>query len=354
MDDADTKTRLSLGTIGVLFGVAGVSIVSPGFKDAILSALNRTFDLSLYLDAPPWAGGLLIFVSLFCLTAAFAGQSRLEQGLKWLAAGKASTVGTFLAIKHVGFAPAPRDLKRDELPSQLARRDLQHLTIDLSDELSAVPPLLEAAVAKQLRMPGNISAVLGVNPQVDLGYCGIVQAPFQFMAGYQLTSWTRVRSFERHRQKDLWTALQEGPGPDLGVATTASMPGQGDDVAILVEITYPIDLGEVSASVPNLGRVVRVGISQTGVDRITHEEQVAEVARQFRDALDGARNVAPRPRIHVFCAAPMSVGFALGRMVSRTLHPPVRVYAYDRQAAKPYPWGIEINGTAGPGQVVRT
>ena len=142
-------------------------------------------------------------------------------------------------------------------------------------------------------------------------------------------------------------------GADLVVSMRDEALGAGADVAIAVEVSYPIAADEITASVSESGRLIRVGVAAPALDCITHEGQVAEIARQFRAALDGTRTLAPGARVHVFCSAPMSVGFALGRMVSRTLHPPVRVYAYDRNAAKPYPWGLEVNGAPGPGQAVR-
>lgn len=347
-EDADTKSRVALGFSGGLITTAGVSILSPGFKDALLSLLNTHFKLGLYLDPPPWVGALLISIGVLLLVVSFVGQSRIERAFTWLIGRHRATIGTFLAVKHVGFSPVVRDIRQDELPSDLRRRDLRHQNVDLTPELAGTPPALEAALAKQLRMRDKIDSVLEINPDVDLGYCGIVQAPFQVLAGYQLASWTRLRSFEWNRYENRWAALQEGAGIDLGVSSTTSLVGVGDDMAIAIDVSYAIDAAEITASVPGLSRIVRVGVAVPALDCIKHEGQVAELAREFRRVLDAARGVPPGACIHVFCSAPMSVGFALGRMVSRTLHPPVRVYAYDRGAPKPYPWGIEVNGAAGP------
>lgn len=352
-DDGDKKSRVALGGFGSVLAIAGVGIVSPGFKDAVLAALNRRFNLDLYLNAPPWAGGVMIAIGALLLIVAFFGQGRLERALIRVFDGRGSSIGTFLAIKHVGFAPSVRDLRADELPADLARRDLQHLSVDLSLELAATPPSLEAALSKQLRLPDQVAALLGVNPTADLGYCGIVQAPFQLLAGHQLASWTRMRSFEWHRHDHCWVPLPPGAGSDLGVSTRTESVGLGADVAIAVEVSYAIDTAQIAASTPGVGSIVRVAVSAPALDCVTHEGQVAELARQFRAALDGTRTLAGGANVHVFCTAPMSVGFALGRMVSRTLHPPVRVYAYDRNAAKPYPWGVEINAVPGLGQIVR-
>lgn len=351
-DDVDVWARRALGTFGAVATGAGIGIVSPAVKEAVLSFLNHRYELKLF-DAPPWMGWTLIGIGLVALLLSFIGQARLERMITFIFNGRGSTVGTFLTVKHTGFVPAVRDIKTAELPPVFSRRDLRHLPIDLGPDLALSPPAVEAALARQLRMPDQIVTMLGVDPTTDLGYCGIVQAPFQLLAGHQLMSWTHVRTFEWDRHVNRWTTLTSGPGPDLGVTTTTATLAVGADVAIAVEVSYAIADAEMLMSVPAIGRIVRVKVATPALDTVTHDGQVTAIARAFRDALDATRSISAGARVHVFCSAPMSVGFALGRMVSRTLHPPVRAYAYDRTAAKPYSWGIEINAASGAAMVVR-
>ncbi|WP_267382411.1 MULTISPECIES: SAVED domain-containing protein [unclassified Sphingomonas] len=352
VEDADVGTRRAIGTFGVLSAGAGLGVVTPAIKEAILSFLNKRLGLQLF-DAPPWMGWALIALGLICLLLAFFGQGRIDGVFKYLFHGRNSTVGTFLVVKHTGFVPPVRDIQQSELPKALNRCALQHLSIEVGGDLALNPPALEAALAKQLRMPDQITAILGVNPAAALGYSGIVQAPFQLLAGHQLASWTQVRTFEWDRHLNTWKALAGGQGPDLGVVTSNAVVGTGLDVGVAIEISYAIADAEIVASIPNIGRIVRVGVALPALDAVTHDGQVTQIAQAFRAALDGTRGIAPGARIHVFCSAPMSIGFALGRMVSRTLHPPVRVYAYNLAAPKPYPWGIEINA-APAAAIVRT
>jgi hypothetical protein len=341
-EDIDVRTRSAIGTFGVLSAGAGLGVITPEIKEAILSFLNRRLGLQLF-DAPPWMGWMLIALGLSCLLLAFFGQGRIDAVSRYLFHGRGSTVGTFLVVKHTGFTPPVRDIQQSELPKTLNRCALQQLSIDISGDLALSPPSLEVALAKQLRMPDQITAILGVNPAAELGYSGIVQAPFQLLAGHQLASWTRVRTFEWDRHLNTWKALTGGPGTDLGVVTSDAVIGMGLDVAVAIEISYAIAEAEIVASVPDISRIIRVGVAVPALDSVTHDGQVTQIAQAFRAALDSTRGIAPGARVHVFCSAPMSIGFALGRMVSRTLHPPVRVYAYNLAASKPYPWGIEIN-----------
>jgi hypothetical protein len=322
--------------------------VVPGFKDALLSFLNQLFDLNLYLDAPPWAGGILLFLGLSLLLLGFMGQDRLAIGRSRRAPG------TALVIKQTGFAPTVPNLRQHELPDDWKHRELQHLAIELSPELSAAPPQLEAALAKQLQMPNQIGAIFGVSPATDLAYCGIVQAPFQFLAGFQLSTWVTARSFEWHRIEHRWVALGAGAGPDLAPQVTQESVGAGPDLAVAIEVSYPVATAEMTASVPTIGDLIRISIAQPAIDKVTHVGQVAAIATLFRAQLDQAKATLPAgATIHVFCAAPMSIGFAAGRMLSRSVHPPVSVYTYSSGAVPPYPWGIEINAAGATSQVVR-
>lgn len=350
-EDVDVWARRAIGTFGVLSAGAGLGVITPAIKEAMLSFLSKRLGLQLF-DAPPGMGWVLIALGLGALLLAFFGQGRIDDVFGFLFHGRDSTVGTFLVVKHTGFVPPVRNIQQSELPKALNRRALQNLCIEIGGDLGLNPPGLDAALAKQLRMPDQITAILGVNPAAELGYSGIVQAPFQLLAGHQLASWTRVRTFEWDRHLNTWKALTSGHGTDLGVVTSDAVVGVGLHVGVAIEISYAIADAEILASVADIGRIIRVGVAVPTLDSVTHDGQVMRIAQAFRTALDSTRGIAPGARVHVFCSAPMSVGFALGRMVSRTLHPPVRVYAYNLTALKPYPWGIEIN--AAPAAIVRT
>ncbi len=43
-------------TIALTFVLAGAAIITPGFRDALLSYINKHFGLGLSLDAPWWVG----------------------------------------------------------------------------------------------------------------------------------------------------------------------------------------------------------------------------------------------------------------------------------------------------------
>lgn len=351
-EEGDGFARKGIGGAGALLVAGGLPILSPGWKDAALAFLNHRFRLGLYLDVPPLIGGVLVGLGAAFLILAFFGPGRLGRAAAQLV-GSPRRVGTVVAIKEIGFAPSVRDIVPEELPPRLAGRDVQHLVIDVSDELSANPPRPEAALTKQLRLPDQIAALRSTQPDVELAFCGIVQAPFQILAGYQLSTWVGAQAFEWDRHEHKWRALQLGTGPELQPASRVEAIGQGTDVAIAIEVSFVISTGDIVGSVPALSEIIRIGPAKPRLDCVTHDGQVSALAGQFRDALDQVRGRLPAgARVHVFVAAPMSVGFGLGRMISRTLHPPVVVYAYDRNERPPYRWGLAVNAPTGAPQVM--
>lgn len=353
-EPAETVTRRSLASVGTLLVVGGLAVIVPGLKDGALALLNKLLDLHLYLEAPPWVGGTLIGVGLLLMLMAFFGQALIARGLTRLFNGRSSVDGTLIVLKHIGFSPAVRDIRQDELPKPFRQRDVRHMVIDLSHEMGAKPPRLRAALLKQLRVTGQVSAMLDVQPTLDLAYCGIAHVPFQLLAGFQLSTWVAVHSFEWDRHEHRWKSLLQGSGADLGLTVRSERVGSGSDFAIAVQVSYQIAAQDISASVEAVGEIIHISCAQPTLDCVTHKGQVSAVARLFRDQLDDLHGrLRDGQKVHVFCAAPMSIGFGIGRLISQTLHAPVVAYAYQAGGSPPYGWGLHINTSQQSQQIVR-
>lgn len=348
----DGKARAALTAGGTLLLAAGASDFYPGFQDAILAFLNNKLSLG-FPDPPDWFSALILLLGILLLLLGFFGPSRTAGALGHFFNARQKKPPV-IAIKEIGFAPSVRDISPDELPPHLEGRVVQHLIVDVSQDLSTVPAQLEAALSKQLRVPDQLAAIRSVQPDSPLAFCGIIQAPFQILAGFQLSSWVNAQAFEWDRNDLRWQSLHKGNGPSLRSNTQTEIVGTGDDVAIAIEVSFNISTADIVASVPTLEQIIRIGPALPRLDCVTHEGQVIEIASQFRSVLNNLHsNMKPDARIHVFAAAPMSVGFGLGRVISRTFHPPVIAYTYERNARPPYQWGLLINASAGAPQVVR-
>ena len=210
-----------LGTAGAGIVGAGLSTLSPGFKDAILAFLNQRLGLE-FLDLPLWLACILVLFGAALLLLAFFGPARVARALAHIA-GTTRPRGAVVAIKEIGFAPAVRNLNREELPLRLAGREVQHLVVDVAQELSANPPHLEAALAKQLRLPDQVAALRSAQPGAELAFCGIVQAPFSCSPGTSSRRGSRRRRSSgtgtltggRHSKRGTGRIFRQRPGYKL-------------------------------------------------------------------------------------------------------------------------------------------
>ena len=335
-----------------LFAVAGLGILIPGFKDAALSFLNRTFDLHLALDQPAWWGWVLVVLGIVLVLLAFFGRNATVGGLRHLAGRTATITGNLIVVRHTGFVPPVRTPEAGELPAGLRRRELIDFPIDLGRKLAGAD--LEGALADQMARTVELEAGRTLHRRADLAYAGIIQAPFQLLAGLTLSRWGRIYQLEWDRHRSAWLPLLEDDGQALNLQQTVERVGQGGDIAVAVELSYPIATAEIVASVPGVREVRRLSLPQPRLDAITHVGQLAALGKAFRGLLDELKRQAPAgTRIHLFYAGPVSAGLRLGQQLNTTLDLPVTAYAYGHNSQPPYPWGISLTGAAGP-SIVRT
>jgi len=321
----------------------GLGILVPGLKDVLIAFLDRTFDLHLY-NAPPKVGWLLLGGGIILLAVAFVGVDRVWNWLEHRTGMTGWNKAAVVVLQQTGFDSNQRDLRSDELPPKLAGRAIRTVRADLSPHLRRSPPDVDRALEDQSRIPDRLTGAKTGPGETQLAYCGIVQAPFQILAGYQLAAWPAVLNFDWDRQRQRWWSLDEGDGPDLLIALRSEPVPDGRTLAIAIEVSYSISTAAILQTIQTIGEIVRIGPVAPVLDVLTHNGQVQAIASAFRGALDEARErYGAGHDVHVFCAAPMSVGFALGRQISRTLDGPVTAYAYDVQSTPHYPWGLVVN-----------
>ena len=330
--------RVAITLVGL-----GAAIVSPGFKDAALSYLNRKFQLGLNLDAPIWLGAGLILLGVLVL--GFGEYARI--------AGKHSQ-SVFLACRHQSFEPLTGKLTAAMLPKRFRHARISHLECDLSAHLSGgvVDPV--GAVRQQARFGADLLTHRRTNPETIVGYYGIVHVPLQFLAGCSVSTWSQIALFEHVRNTEKWQELGEGEGPDLGVTVKKELCSEHHTaVVVRIAISYEVALDEIIQVVSGPFANVRIAIAHPKIDSITTYGQVEKLARAFREVLDEILGqVGSTKPVHVFYAGPVSLGFSLGRQISRTLHPPVTVYNYTARANPAYAWGVLINGNGSPDALV--
>src|SRR5439155_21563579 len=93
------------GKIALPLVLVGAQLVNPGFKDAALSFLNKTFSLGLSLDTPWWVGAALIAGGVLVY---LIGEFRPPR-----------ESGRFVAIRHQSFQPLTTPLPKEALPQRM-------------------------------------------------------------------------------------------------------------------------------------------------------------------------------------------------------------------------------------------
>lgn len=316
--------------------VVGLAVLSPGISDALLAYANNSLELGLSLDAPWWIGLPLIALGALLFILGFATDR----------AG--TSTGQFLAIRHQSFRPLAPNLPTEALPKRMQRRKINVYDCDLSSFMNTEPVDPTGAVRQQERLASHITGVRQSDPDAAVGYYGIVHIPFQFLAGCSISTYPEVALFELNRSDNKWYELKSGAGTDLKPTLRRTIDPLTPTAAVLrIEVSYPVAAEEVVRVIPAPFREYTISIAQPAIDKVTHYDHVDSICDLFRQALDEIHNeLGSGPTIHVFYAGPVSLGFSLGRRISRTIHNQVFVYNYTSKATPAYSWGVDVTRDA--------
>jgi CBASS immunity sensor of nucleotide second messenger signals len=327
-------------SIALLLIVAGIAVLIPGPKDALMSLANSRLGLGLSLDAPWYIGLPLIAGGVFTYIYGEHG-ARGDRNR--------ATVGIFIALRHQSFEPLASRLDITAMPAPPGQRTIRHVECDQSSFFRGGRIDPAGAVRHQERMAADLAANRTADPDAAIGYYGIVHVPLQFLAGCSVSTWPAVSLFELGRADQHWHELATGAGPALDLTvTTIDRPADPAAIVIRIAISYDVPVADVADVVAGPFEDIRIGITPPRLDAVTHYGQVDSIAAAFRRVLDDIHGRLDKAKaVHVFYAGPVSLGFSLGRRISRTIHHRVIVYNYNARATPRYVWGIEVNGDQG-------
>jgi hypothetical protein len=328
--------KISLPMVAV-----GLALISPGLKDAALSFLNKTFKLGLSLDTPWWIGACLVAIGVIIFIIGFLTDLRTDPG-------------RFIAIRHQSFKPLTAQLPNESLPKRLRKRKIVPLSCDQSNFLSGGVCDPIGAVRQQQQLANEIVANLKTDPAAVLGYYGIVHIPLQFLAGCSVSTHPKVALFELDRETSSWRELENGSGADLGVRVTRTTnPEFPIACAIRIAVSYPVKTSDVDEVVTTPYRDYSISIANPTIDAVRTYDQVNALVEALRRTLDEIHNELPSNLVvHLFYSGPVSVGFSLGRTISRTIHNRVIVYNYTSSTTPAYAWGVEVTKEGLPQDMV--
>jgi hypothetical protein len=326
----------ALGKIAFLCAATGIGIIT-GTVDAVMKAAwERFLHTPLPLpDTPIWVGCLLLASGI--ALAVYGHRQSLP---------KTTTVPRVIAIKHMSMERVAVDLTSDMMPPALVGAAPQTVEIDQTPHYRNGALAIEAAVTAQMDLPTQVAAMAKAMPDATFAYFGKAHIPLAVMAGHSLSTGTKVIFFELGRgSMARWLPLAETVGPNLGIQVTSGEQPQGaSDAIVRISVSYPVSLGDIAGSAPGDAKEWHLTIDQPKLDSVTSAAQVAAIAMRFRAILDEVKANHPSVRrIHVFCAAPMSVCFAMGQQITKSIHAAVLVYNFVGGFTPKYPWALAIN-----------
>lgn len=342
VDGGVTIVRLvvgtALGTIAVLCATTGLGIIT-GTGDALLKAgWEQVFHAPLWLpDVPMWGGYLLLAIGI---ALAFYLH-------RYSMTAKSASLQRLIAIKHMSMERIAVDLTSEMMPPALAGASPQTVEIDQTPHYRNGTLAIEAAVAGQSDLPTQVAAMARAMPDATFAYFGKAHIPLAVMAGHSLSTGTKVIFFELGRESMArWVPLAETGGPDLGIQVfPGGQPKDASDAVVRVSVSFPVLQEDIAGAAPGGAKEWHLTIARPKLDPVTSADQVAAIAMRFRAILDEVKADHPSiRRIHVFCAAPMSVCFAMGQQITKTIHATVLVYNFVGGATPKYPWALAING----------
>ena len=255
------------------------------------------------------------------------------------------STGTFFAVRHQSFESLTARISENSLPAHLRHYKIQHIEFNQSSFFTGgiYDPI--SAVQQNNKLINDFLAEFQANPEVVIGYYGIVHIPLQFCVGYAVSTWPKVALFELDRNTNDWYELASDNSQKLDLSvSTLSRPANAVAVAIRIAISFDISKNDVDDVVPQPYEDIKIEIGTRCIDAITHYSQTNQVCQAFRQVLDDLHARLDKSLIvHVFYAGPVSLGFSLGRRISRTIHHQVIVYNYTAHTSPRYAWGIKIN-----------
>ncbi len=254
-------------------------------------------------------------------------------------------VETLFAIRHQSFEVLTARVSEDSLSARFRHYKIQHIEFDQSSFFTNTVYDPVSAIRQNNKFINNFLTVFQANPDAVFGYYGIVHIPLQFCAGCAVSTWPKIVLFELNRSTNSWYELASNDSPKLDLnVSNISRPANPVAVVIRITISYDISKNDVDDVVPQPYEDIKIEIGQRRIDAITHYSQVNELCQAFRQVLDDLHTRVDKSVIvHVFYSGPVSLGFSLGRQISRTVHHLVIVYNYTARTSPRYAWGVKVN-----------
>ncbi|ACC85234.1 SAV_2336 N-terminal domain-related protein [Nostoc punctiforme] len=256
---------------------------------------------------------------------------------------------TFFAIRHHSFELLTGLISKEDLPHNIRDYKIQHIEFDQSSFYIGGICDPSSAVKQNDKFINGFLKLFKANSEGKIGYYGIVHIPLQFCVGYAFSTWPKVFLFELDRNTNCWYQLASSDSPEIELNVIISRVKNPVAVAIRIAISFDILKSDVDDVLSQPYEDILIQIGKRRIDAISHYSQVNKICQAFRQVLDDLHNRLDKSLVvHIFYTGPVSLGFSLGRRISRTIHHQVIVYNYTAHTQPRYAWGIKINGSNSP------
>jgi hypothetical protein len=186
------------------------------------------------------------------------------------------------------------------------------------------------------RFHAEIASLRREHPDYRIIYFGSAPIPLTVHLGFLLETWQQVMIIPHHHTRRVW-----GWAPDPGKPPARLLPPQfptekdrtPGEAIIRVSTSHLVDPSATRKVVPGSLVEIDLALEHPSEDAFSSVEEMLEVARAFRQALDliGDRFQGIHC-VHLFASVQPGMALLLGAQISKTMHPPVQTYQYARHA----------------------
>ncbi|QRK06579.1 SAVED domain-containing protein [Archangium violaceum] len=179
------------------------------------------------------------------------------------------------------------------------------------------------------------------HPDYRLVYFGSSPVPLALYLGFLLYTWQQVEVIPHHHARRAWGWFPE-PGRAPARLARVQLPDyrdQSSGVAVIrVSTSHRVDPHMTQRVVSNPLLELDIALESPAEDAFTRQEEMQEVARAFREALNVIGTRFPGiQRVHLFASVQPGMALLLGAQINKTMHPPVQTYQYARHVEnEPY------------------